>query len=92
MPSRQVTRKNYRRADCCGTCRNEDRRYCARHCMQVRPEMVCDDHAPDPKRASARVACRECAFGAEGDHSCADGCRKGLPPDAGCYAGRRTEK
>lgn len=89
MPSSQVIRSNYRRAKSCRTCRSEDKRFCGRHNIPVMPDMVCDDHADDPLRASVRVLCTECAFGKAGDHSCADGCRRKMPDDAGCYAGRQ---
>ena len=88
MPSRQVTRSNYRRAKCCGTCSRENKRYCGLLGVPVRPDMVCDSHTDDPRRAAKRTLCAVCAFGLNGDHSCADGCLKKKPADSGCYAGR----
>lgn len=88
MPSKYMTRSDYRSAKCCGTCAHEDSLYCRRLAMRVNATKVCKNHAYKGGTAPKKTRCSACAFGAGGDHSCKEGCGPDTAPDYGCYLGR----
>ena len=88
MPSPVLTKNNYRKAKCCGTCRREQACFCGLLGVRVRPDMVCDRHLDDQTRAGRKTRCTDCAFGPNGDHTCTVGCAPGRKKDAACWVGK----